>query len=102
MVWMRKWLISLVFWLWKQNETVKEKYRRQGIGEELLKAAIDKCRRRKIQRVSLHVDPERTAAMNLYKKLGFRVDALIEGYYSQNRNAYRMYIDFSQDSNSTN
>ncbi|KAI5660830.1 hypothetical protein M9H77_20153 [Catharanthus roseus] len=81
---------------------VKENYRRQGIGEELLKAAIDKCRRRKIQRVSLHVDPERTAAMNLYKKLGFRVDALIEGYYSQNRNAYRMYIDFSQDSNSTN
>ncbi|XP_052208251.1 uncharacterized protein LOC127812031 [Diospyros lotus] len=76
---------------------VKEKYRRQGHGEALLKAAIQKCRNRSVLRISLHVDPSRTPAMALYKKLGFQVDDLIEGYYSPDRNAYRMYLDF--DSN---
>ncbi|KAL9437223.1 hypothetical protein AB3S75_023135 [Citrus x aurantiifolia] len=36
-------------------------------------------------------------AVNLYKKFGFQVDALIQGYYSSDRPAYRMYID--SDSN---
>ncbi|KAL6975824.1 hypothetical protein U1Q18_024620 [Sarracenia purpurea var. burkii] len=73
---------------------VKEKYRKQGHGEALLKRAIQKCRSRSVHRVSLHVDPSRTPAMTLYKKLGFRIDNLIEGYYSPDRNAYRMYLDF--------
>ncbi|KAL6538251.1 hypothetical protein OROGR_012239 [Orobanche gracilis] len=51
---------------------VNEKYRRQGHGEALLKAAIEKCKTRNIHRISLHVDPSRTAAMNLYKKFGFQ------------------------------
>ncbi|XP_027172364.1 N-alpha-acetyltransferase 11 [Coffea eugenioides] len=76
---------------------VKENHRGRGLGEALLEEAIHKCRTRKIQRVSLHVDPERTAAMNLYKKLGFKVDTLVEGYYSPDRNAYRMYLDFQTD-----
>ncbi|CAK7349831.1 unnamed protein product [Dovyalis caffra] len=76
---------------------VKENYRKQGHGEALLKAAIEKCRKRKVQRISLHVDPLRTAAMTLYKKHGFQVDSLIEGYYSSDRNAYRMYLDFESD-----
>ncbi|XP_022140583.1 uncharacterized protein LOC111011202 [Momordica charantia] len=74
---------------------VKENCRRQGHGEALLKAAIDKCRTRNVQRICLHVDPLRTAAMNLYNKLGFQVDSLIEGYYSADRNAYRMFLEFS-------
>ncbi|CAL9213582.1 unnamed protein product [Arabidopsis halleri] len=73
---------------------VKENRRRQGHGEALLRAAIDKCRSRKVQRVSLHVDPTRTSAVNLYKKLGFQVDCLVKGYYSADRDAYRMYLDF--------
>ncbi|XP_061356916.1 uncharacterized protein LOC133301304 isoform X2 [Gastrolobium bilobum] len=76
---------------------VKEQWRRQGHGEALLKAAIQKCRARKVSRLMLHVDPLRTPALNLYKKHGFQVDSLIEGYYSSDRNAYRMYLDF--DSN---
>jgi ribosomal protein S18 acetylase RimI-like enzyme len=43
--------------------------------------------------VSLHVDPARTAAVALYGKAGFQVDATVEGYYSPQRSAYRMYID---------
>lgn len=76
---------------------VKEKYRRQGHGEVLLKAAIDKCKTRNVHRISLHVDPSRLPAMNLYKKQGFQVDSLVEGYYSSDRSAYRMYLDFDSD-----
>ena len=73
---------------------VKESCRRQGHGEALLRAAIEKCRSRKVQRVSLHVDPTRIAAVNLYKKHGFQVDCLVKSYYSADRDAYRMYLDF--------
>ncbi|XP_050364231.1 uncharacterized protein LOC126782918 [Argentina anserina] len=73
---------------------VKYSCRRQGHGEALLTAAIQKCRTRNVGRISLHVDPLRTPAMNLYKKLGFEVDSLIQGYYSSDRDAYRLYLDF--------
>ncbi|XP_078445948.1 acyl-CoA N-acyltransferases (NAT) superfamily protein [Wolffia australiana] len=73
---------------------VKESWRRRGLGEKLLRTAIEKCRTRKIHCVSLHVDPKRTPALSLYQKLGFKVDELIEGYYSPNRQAYRMLLDF--------
>ncbi|CAN6572877.1 unnamed protein product [Malus baccata var. baccata] len=73
---------------------VKDNCRKQGYGEALLTAAIQKCRTRNVQRITLHVDPSRTPAVNLYKKFGFKVDNLIQGYYSSDRNAYRMYLDF--------
>ncbi|CAN0897159.1 STK_02580 [Linum grandiflorum] len=73
---------------------VKDSWRKRGYGEALLRAGIAKCRTRNVQRVSLHVDPLREAAVELYRKLGFEVDSLIEGYYSPDRNAYRMYLDF--------
>nr|CAN83475.1 hypothetical protein VITISV_004799 [Vitis vinifera] len=76
---------------------VKENYRRQGHGEALLEAAIQKCKTRNICRISLHVDPSRTPAMSLYKKHGFQVDNLIKSYYSSDRDAYRMYLDFDAD-----
>ncbi|KAL6883535.1 hypothetical protein ACP4OV_010949 [Aristida adscensionis] len=72
---------------------VRESCRRQGHGEALLSAAVERCRRRRVQRVTLHVDPARTAAVALYRKAGFQVDATVEGYYSPQRDAYRMYID---------
>jgi len=72
---------------------VKESCRRQGHGEALLAAAVERCRRRKIQRLSLHVDPTRTAAVALYRKAGFQVDTTVEGYYAPHRDAYRMYLD---------
>ncbi|XP_010522612.1 PREDICTED: uncharacterized protein LOC104801176 [Tarenaya hassleriana] len=73
---------------------VKEDHRRQGYGEALLRAAIEKCRSRKVERVSLHVDPTRTGAVNLYKKLGFQTDCVVKSYYSHDRDAYRMYLEF--------
>ncbi|KAL1325172.1 hypothetical protein HN51_035265 [Arachis hypogaea] len=76
---------------------VKEQWRKQGHGEALLKAAIQKCKTRKVSRIMFHVDPSRTPAVSLYKKHGFQVDRLIEGYYSLERHAYVMYLEL--DSN---
>lgn len=78
--------------------TVKENHQRKGHGEALIRAAIEKCRTRKVHRVLLHVDPLRVPALNLYQKLGFQVDSLIQGYYSSNRDAYRMFLEFESDS----
>ncbi|KAJ1294960.1 hypothetical protein BS78_01G186600 [Paspalum vaginatum] len=72
---------------------VKENWRRQGHGEALLAAAVERCRRRRVQRLCLHVDPTRTAAVALYRKAGFQVDTTVEGYYAPQRDAYRMYMD---------
>ncbi|WOL10137.1 hypothetical protein Cni_G18891 [Canna indica] len=92
---MYSWISSLCASITKL--AVKENHRRQGHGEALLRAAIQKCRTRKIQRVCLHVDPTRTHAVSLYRKLGFQVDELIAHYYSPERNAYRMYLEFNDD-----
>jgi ribosomal protein S18 acetylase RimI-like enzyme len=73
---------------------VRECCRRQGYGEALLRAAIVKCRERPISRLTLHVDPMRDAAMNLYKKLGFELDTVVIDYYAPHRDAHRMFIDF--------
>lgn len=61
------------------------------------KAAIEKCRTKRIHRISLHVDPARTSAVNLYNKLGFQIDTLVKAYYSSDRDAYRMFIDFDYE-----
>eukprot|EP01018_Ginkgo_biloba_P033477 Gb_19545 [translate_table: standard] len=76
---------------------VRESCRRQGYGEALLRAAIEKCKTRNIQRLSLHVDPLRIEALSLYRKLGFRIDTLLHSYYCEGRHAYRMFLDFHQD-----
>lgn len=79
------------------QKAVKENYRRQGHGEAMLEAAIKNCRTRNIGRITLHVDPSRTPAMSLYKKHGFQIDSMIKSYYSSDRDAYRMYLDFDTD-----
>ncbi|KMZ61281.1 putative N-acetyltransferase [Zostera marina] len=90
---MYSWISSLCASITKL--AVKENHRKQGHGESLMKAAISKCRTRNIYRISLHVDPSRTAAMSLYSKLGFQIDTLIQCYYSPDRNAYRMFLEFT-------
>ncbi|KAI3780697.1 hypothetical protein L2E82_10684 [Cichorium intybus] len=75
---------------------VKENYRRQGHGDALLKAAIEKCKSKRMHRVLLYVDPLRTPATNLYKKLGFEIDTLLKSFYSSDQDAYRMYLDLNE------
>ncbi|KAJ7531859.1 hypothetical protein O6H91_14G061700 [Diphasiastrum complanatum] len=76
---------------------VREAFRRQGFGEALLRAALEKCHARRVLCVNLHVDPTRIAAVALYKKIGFEIDTLIQSYYAPRRDAYRMVLSFDKD-----
>jgi ribosomal protein S18 acetylase RimI-like enzyme len=68
-------------------------YRRQGYASALLDAAVEKLRFRRVGSVALHVDPSRTAAAELYKKLGFVVESYHESYYAPGRHAIRMVLE---------
>lgn len=74
---------------------VRESCRRQGYGEALVKAVVEKARSKRVLCVNLHVDPLRAPALNLYRKLGFEIDALVHSYYAPNRDAYRMVLTFA-------
>ncbi len=54
------------------NVAVHPIYRRHGIARSLTEAAINYARKRGAQTAWLHVRPENTAALNLYRSLGFR------------------------------
>ena len=67
------------------NIAVREPYRRQGIGELMLLAVIDKAREYKANVVTLEVRASNTAAQRLYRKYGFNQVGLRRGYYMDNK-----------------
>jgi len=64
---------------------VREAYRRQGIGELLLLAAIDWAIELKARIITLEVRASNTAAQNLYSRYGFTRVGVRRGYYTDNR-----------------
>ncbi|MEC9122035.1 MAG: ribosomal protein S18-alanine N-acetyltransferase [Pseudomonadota bacterium] len=60
---------------------VVERFRRTGIGESLLTQSFEKLRLSKIRSVFLEVRSSNTAALALYKKLGFAMMGRRENYY---------------------
>lgn len=52
---------------------VSEKYRGQGLGEKLMRHAIDVAKELGMERLFLTCEPERVVANALYQKLGFKV-----------------------------
>lgn len=62
-------------------------FRRQGIGEGLLKAALANAN---VQRAFLEVECRNLPALALYKKLGFQITATRKAYYDGLRDAYNM------------
>jgi len=67
------------------NITVREAYRRQGLGELLLIPVIDLARELKTSIVTLEVRASNTGAQNLYVKYGFTQVGVRRGYYTDNR-----------------
>lgn len=63
------------------NIAVHPDYRGQGIGEALVKSLIGIAKEHNVVRITLEVRPTNTAALNLYKKFGFKVEGLRKGYY---------------------
>lgn len=62
---------------------VAPEFRRQGIGEELLRHLTDRSRELGLSRVLLDVRAGNEAAMQLYAKLGFREVGRRKAYYAK-------------------
>ena len=65
------------------NIAVSPEFRRNGIGEALLRHLIDKAEQDGCVFVTLEVRDGNDAAMELYKKLGFREVGRRRGYYNK-------------------
>lgn len=78
------------------NIAVSEPLRRRGIGEKLLRHALQKCARRNTSRVFLEVRESNKGAKALYHKLGFKVIGRRKDYY-KDEDALVMILDFSED-----
>lgn len=63
------------------NIAVKPLYRRKGIGSELLASLIKKAREKNLKFLTLEVRESNQAAINLYKKFGFKVEGVRKNYY---------------------
>ena len=57
------------------------KERGKGIGDKLLKYLIEKYKKRDIKNITLEVKEDNIAAINLYKKYGFKKVSTREKYY---------------------
>ena len=69
-------------------------FRRQGIGEELMLAALEAAREEGARRAFLEVRAGNTAAQTMYRKYGFIVDGRRLRYYKDNNeDAILMSLD---------
>ena len=65
------------------NVAVRERYRRQGIGLNLLDRILEEGRRRGVEVAFLELRAGNTAALSLYKKCGFSLTSRRKRYYSE-------------------
>jgi [ribosomal protein S18]-alanine N-acetyltransferase len=81
------------------NLAVDPAYRRQGIGRLLLHAVIDEARDRGLSRVTLEVRKSNDTARRLYQSVGFAVQGVRRGYYSDDgEDALAMVLEFKEKS----
>ncbi len=72
------------------NLCVLEEYRNQKIGTKLLTNAIEYCREKNLKYMTIDVRVSNVIAINIYKKLEFKVEYKRENYYSDNEDCYVM------------
>lgn len=65
------------------NVAVRERYRRLGIGLNLLNRTIEEGRRRGIESAFLELRAGNHAALSLYEKCGFQITSRRKNYYSE-------------------
>lgn len=76
------------------NICVEGAYRRRGLGEAILIQLIDDARQLSADTLLLEVRPSNTAALELYRKLGFNEIGLRKNYYPAAHNAREDAIMF--------
>lgn len=65
--------VAGIYKTWIEDVIVDVSHRRQGIGEALIKKALEKAQQLDIKTVNLTSRPGRIAANLLYRKLGFKI-----------------------------
>ena len=70
---------------------VAPKARRHGIGTRMMHAAEAVCRERGMSTIRLEVSTQNLVAMEFYRRLGYRTDGVLYGYYSWGEDAYSMH-----------
>lgn len=81
------------------NIAVHPDYRRQGIGERLLRELVLRARNRGARRMTLEVRPSNEGAQRLYAKFGFKPKGIRKGYYTDNReDAIIMWLETESES----
>lgn len=66
------------------NIAVSPDFRRQKVGETLLKRIIDDCYKNMAKYITLEVRASNVAAISLYEKFGFKSLGVRKGYYQNN------------------
>lgn len=66
------------------NIAVSPEFRRNKIGERLLKRIVDDCYKNKAKYITLEVRVSNKPAINLYEKYGFKSLGVRKGYYQNN------------------
>ena len=69
---------------------VLPEYRRKGVGQALVTKAMEGMKLYNAKQCFLEVRATNTAAIDLYKKLGFQITRTIHGYYADGEDAYVM------------
>ena len=65
---------------------------RRGIGLKLVQAVVENCLAKSIHKIFLEVEESNLAAIELYKKLGFKEISQRKDYYGAGRNATLMLL----------
>ena len=77
---------------------IKKELQGNHLGKNLLSFCIDNCKKLKYKNFSLHVSTKNITAINLYSKLGFKIEKKIEKYYNdenpENNDAYYMTLNY--------
>lgn len=69
---------------------VDPKERRKGYGTLLLNTILERFKKLKVHKVRLEVRVSNVAAINLYKKHGFKIAYIIKNFYLDGEDAYVM------------
>lgn len=66
---------------WILSLATNEKYRRNGIGGQLSKKIVELLKSKGMKNILLTVHPANESAVNLYDRLGFKLNEAVDDYY---------------------